>query len=130
MFVGKIDLPQLPGARGTATWPIGPILVLEVTAMKFPIQPRLFLAAASALAFLGGCASTASGPHAHGGAGANTPAMGSQMESMDMQVMCERHKKMMAGRTPQEQQAMMQEHMKGMSAEMRARMESMMKQCR
>jgi uncharacterized protein YceK len=96
--------------------------------MELAMQTSLYLPAVAALVFLGGCASTA--PHAQHSGSAGTPRMGSQMESMDMQAMCERHKKMMAGRTPQEQQAMVQEHMKGMSAEMRARMESMMKQCR
>jgi hypothetical protein len=102
---------------------------LELPAMKFPFRARAFIALAPALLFLGGCASTASAPQPHGNA-AGASAMGSNMESMDMQTMCERHKKMMAGKSPQEHQAMMQEHMKGMSPEMRQRMETMMKQCR
>lgn len=97
--------------------------------MKFTI-PGLGLAAASVLIFLAGCASTGSGSQQRGSTAAAASGMGSQMESMDMQAMCERHKKMMAGRSPQEQQAMMQEQMKAMSPEMRQRMETMMQQCR
>lgn len=90
--------------------------------MKFPTQPRLFLAATAVVALLGGCASSPPhGPRA---------GMGAQMQSMDMQAMCERHKQMMAGKSPQEQQAMMQEQMKAMSPDMRQRTETMMQQCR
>lgn len=101
---------------------------LEVSAMKLPIPPQLFLAAASALVVLSGCAGMGPGLHSRGAGGSS--GMGSPMEPMDMQSMCERHKKMMAGRSPQEQQAMMQEQMKSMSPERRQRMEAMMQQCR
>lgn len=97
--------------------------------MKFPSQARLFLAA-SFVALLGGCASMASESHRQGRTAGAPSGMGAQMESMDMQAMCERHKQMMAGRSPQEQQAMMQEQMKAMSPEMRQRMHTMMQQCR
>jgi Spy/CpxP family protein refolding chaperone len=49
---------------------------------------------------------------------------------MDMQSHCEMHKKMMAGKSPAEQQAMMQDHMKSMTPEMRQRMQSMHEQCK
>lgn len=49
---------------------------------------------------------------------------------MDMQRMCEMHKSMMAGKSAAEQQAMMNEHMKSMSPEMRSRMQAMHEQCR
>lgn len=52
------------------------------------------------------------------------------MGSMDMQAHCEMHKKMMSGKTSDEQQAMMQEHMKSMTPEMRQRMQTMHEQCK
>lgn len=57
--------------------------------------------------------------HAHGATG-----------STDMQSMCEHHRKMMAGKPPAEQQALMQERMKSMSPEMRQRMQAMHEQCK
>jgi hypothetical protein len=80
------------------------------------------LAAAALLALaLAGCAAA---PH-KGGAHAQEG-----MGAMDMQAMCDRHKKMMSGKPSAEQQAMMQEHMKGMTPEMRQRMQSMYEQCK
>ena len=52
------------------------------------------------------------------------------MGAMDMQAHCEMHKKMMSDKSSAEQQAMMQEHMKSMSAEMRQRMQTMHEQCK
>ena len=52
------------------------------------------------------------------------------MGTMDMQAMCEMHKKKMSGKAPAEQQAMMQEHMKSMTPEMRQRMQAMHEQCK
>lgn len=52
------------------------------------------------------------------------------MGTMDMQAMCERHKKMMSGNTAAEQHAMMQEHMQSMTPEMRQRMQAMHEQCK
>ena len=49
---------------------------------------------------------------------------------MDMQAMCEKHKGMMAGKSPAEQQAMMADHMKSMSPEMRTRMHAMHDKCK
>lgn len=49
---------------------------------------------------------------------------------MDMQRMCEMHKSMTAGKSTAEQQAMMNEHMKSMSPDMRSRMQAMHEQCR
>jgi len=40
------------------------------------------------------------------------------------------HKKMMSGKPSAEQQAMMQEHMKSMTPEMRQRMQAMHDQCK
>ena len=55
---------------------------------------------------------------------------GQQGMMMDMQAMCDMHKQQMAGRSPQERQAMMEERMRSMSPEMRTRMQSTMEQCR
>ncbi len=80
------------------------------------------LAAATLLvAGLVGCAAAPekSGDHSH-----------AMMGSMDMQSHCGMHKKMMAGKPSAEQQAMMQEHMKSMTPEMRQRMQAMHEQCK
>ncbi len=81
------------------------------------------LAAASLLVVgLAGCASAPakSGDHSHAAA----------TGAMDMQSHCEMHKKMSAGKTSADQQAMMQEHMKSMSSDMRQRMQAMHEQCK
>lgn len=49
---------------------------------------------------------------------------------MDMQSRCDMHKKMMSGKYSSEQQAMMQEHMKSMTHEMRQKMQVMHEQCK
>ena len=49
---------------------------------------------------------------------------------MDVQSMCDMHRKMMAGMTPAQEQAHMDEHMKSMSPEMRKKMQDMHAQCR
>ncbi len=49
---------------------------------------------------------------------------------MDMKAMCDMHRQEMAGKTAAEQQALMQEHMKSMSPDMRERMGRMHAQCR
>lgn len=70
---------------------------------------------------LAGCAAAPakSGDHAH-----------ATMDAMDMQSHCEMHKKMMSGKSSAEQQAMMQDHMKSMTPEMRQRMQAMHEQCK
>ncbi|WP_048441022.1 hypothetical protein [Caenimonas sp. SL110] len=88
---------------------------------------------------LAGCAATPaqSDAHVHADKSAK-PGMGGMggmggsggMGMMDMQQKCEMHKKMMAGKSPADQQAMMQERMKAMTPEMRQRMEAMHQQCR
>jgi hypothetical protein len=50
--------------------------------------------------------------------------------NMDPAAHCEMHKQMMSSMTPQQQQAMMDEHMKDMSPEMRARMQEMHARCK
>jgi hypothetical protein len=74
----------------------------------------LFLAAG-----LAGCAMP--GHHVHMDHGSS--------HDMDMAAMCDMHKKEMAGKTAAEQQALMQEHMKSMSPEMRQRMQEMHARC-
>ena len=74
---------------------------------------------------IGGCATGAS---TSGSMGGGMSGMGSGQ--MDMQSMCEKHKAMMAGKSTAEQQAMMSEHMKSMSPEMRTRMQKMHETCK
>lgn len=70
---------------------------------------------------LAGCAAGAqkSDTHSH-----------ATMAAMDMQSHCDMHKKMMSGKPSAEQQAMMQEHMKSMTPEMRQKMQVMHEQCK
>jgi len=82
------------------------------------VPPVSFVLLAVALA---GCAAPPHQGDAHAHAG---------MEGMDMQSMCEMHRKMMGGKPSAEQQAMMQEHMKSMTPDMRQRMQAMHAQCK
>jgi hypothetical protein len=68
---------------------------------------------------LAGCAAPQSDARAH-----------ADMSAMDMQAMCEMHKKMMSGKPPAERQAMMQEHTKSMTLEMRQRAQAMHEKCK
>ncbi|WGG52355.1 hypothetical protein [Rugamonas sp. DEMB1] len=62
--------------------------------------------------------------------GAKTGAHG-EMPMMEMKRMCEMHANMMRGKTPEERQAMMAEHMKGDSAEtMKKKMTMMDEKCK
>lgn len=83
------------------------------------LLPRLAALATvlASSALLASCAAPRHDPGQHQGA------------MMDAKAMCEMHKGMMAGKTPQERQAMMDEHMKSMSPEMRQRMQAMHAQC-
>ena len=74
---------------------------------------------------VGGCATGASTSKSMGG---GMSGMGAGQ--MDMQAMCEKHKAMMAGKPSAEQQAMMSEHMKSMSPEMRTRVQKMHETCK
>jgi hypothetical protein len=78
------------------------------------------LAVTFLVAGLAGCAAAPAktGDHAHA-------AM-----AMDMRAHCEMHKRMMSGKPSAEQQAMMQEHMKSMTPEMRQRVQAMHEQCK
>lgn len=81
---------------------------------------KLFLAGILAsVVLLAGCAnapSSVASEHRHS-------AMG------DPQAMCGMHKREMAGKTAEQRQAMMNEHMKAMTPEMRERMQKMHEQC-
>ena len=103
--------------------------------MKITPAPfRVASVAALLSVVLAGCASTsASDPPMRGtpmGAADARGGMGQQGMPMDMQAMCDMHKQQMAGKSPQERQAMMEERMRSMSPEMRSRTQSMMEQCR
>ena len=74
-----------------------------------------------ALLALAGC--TMPGPHA------GTGGMHGHMHTDDTQAMCEHHRKEMAGKTPAEQQRMMDEHMRSMTPEMRERARKMHEKC-
>lgn len=85
-------------------------------------SPRLLAPAAVSLLLAGvlaGCAMP--GRHGHMDHHAS--------QAMDMKAMCDMHRKEMAGKTAAEQQALMQEHLKSMSPEMRQRMQTMHAQC-
>ena len=85
--------------------------------LKFLAVSGAFLLAG----LIGGCAT---------GASTSGPMSGMGAGQMDMQAMCEKHKGMMAGKSTAEQQAMMSEHMKSMSPEMRTRMQKMHETCK
>lgn len=74
---------------------------------------------------IGGCATGASSTGSMGGG-----MSGMSAGQMDMQALCEKHKAMMAGKSTAEQQAMMSDHMKSMSPEMRTRMQKMHETCK
>lgn len=89
---------------------------MKLMTRAFPLLASLVLAVA-----LAGCAAAPAKRNDHSHA---------MMGTMDMQSHCEMHKKMMSGKPSAEQQAMMQEHMKSMTPEMRQRMQAMHEQCR
>ena len=91
-------------------------------------SPLAFLPALVLSALLAACAAPEAS-HSHGAGYGPPGAMGGQGGMMDMQAMCERHRKEMAGKSPAEQRALMEEHMKNMPPEMRERMKAMHEQC-
>jgi outer membrane murein-binding lipoprotein Lpp len=97
--------------------------------MKTTSSRMLLVAAGVASLLLAGCASTGNASHAE-----QTGASGrAGHAAMDMQAMCEMHRKMMAGKAPAERQAMMEQHMKSMSMspeEMGKHMQAMQEQCK
>lgn len=99
--------------------------------MKTTSRSLRWIAPGILLIALGGCAmgqhgmmgSPGPGGRGMGAAGGATPLM------MDMQAMCEMHRASMAGKSPAQRQAMMQEFMKSAAPEMRGRMQAMHEQC-
>ena len=91
---------------------------MKINSKIFGLSGVLLLAG-----LIGGCASGASNSGSMDGMG------GMSGGQMDMQEMCAKHKSMMAGKSTAEQQAMMNEHMKSMSPEMRTRMQAMQARC-
>lgn len=93
-----------------------------------------------AMTALTACATGTSGTQQSSASGASSstapgtmmgrPGAG-QAGMMDQQSMCAMYGNMMGSRTPEERQAIMDEHMKGMSPEMRQqRLQMMQQQCR
>lgn len=101
--------------------------------MDTPFPLRRTLPALLFSALLAGCAAPG-GPHAHQGGGRDYSSQGGMGQAqggmMDMQAMCDMHRKEMAGKSPAEQRSYMEERMKGMSPEMQQRMRTMAEQCR
>ena len=73
---------------------------------------------------------TSPGGMGQGGTTGQMGMMGNAGGQMDMKSMCEMHNKMMSSKTPAEQTAMMDDHMKSMSPEMRQHHMKMMQQCK
>jgi hypothetical protein len=90
--------------------------------MKLSFRFSSFAAPVLLAGLLAGCAAMNGAQDSHSHASA-PHAM------MDMQAMCDMHKQMMSGKTPTERQAMMNEHMKSMTPEMRQHMRMMHEQC-
>jgi outer membrane murein-binding lipoprotein Lpp len=63
-------------------------------------------------------------------AGCASPPMSMSKSGGDMAAMCDMHKKMMGSMSPQDQKAMMDEHMKDMSPEMRTKHMEQMSHCK
>ena len=110
--------------------------------MKSKFRFATWFAAIVAATSIAGCATSQDAKHtehhpdttAAPMAGMMSPgATGGQMAMMDMKdmkAMCDMHKKMMSGKTPEEQKAMMDERMKSMSSEMMSKHMAMMQQCK
>lgn len=68
--------------------------------------------------------------HSMGGQSSGSTIAAGQMGHMDMDAMCDTHRKMQTA-SPEQRQAMMDQQMKGMSPEMRLRhMEMMQQHCK
>jgi uncharacterized lipoprotein len=88
-------------------------------------QKRSFFAPLLLVVLLAGCATDSHVAHHQDG-----PRAQGHGSTMDMESMCSMHKQMMAGKTADEQQALMEEHMKSMPSEMRERMQMLHQQCK
>jgi hypothetical protein len=84
--------------------------------------PAAAMAALLAMSALAGCETGHRQTQMHHD-GMAMPAAGAGMASSAMSAMCAgMHEKMMAAKSPEERQALMQEHMKSMSPEVQQRM--------
>ena len=88
--------------------------------MKFLSSSAFRVAAVLFTVTLTGCAANQAAQHKEH----HPQASSMSMTDMDMKSMCDRHK-MMSMKTPEEQKAMMADHMKSMPPEMAAKMKSM-----
>jgi hypothetical protein len=79
----------------------------DVQEVEMNTRTLLMVGALAATSVLAACASQQQEPRMMMG-------RGGQMPMGDMAQMCDMHQKMMAGKSPQEQQAMMEQHMKAM----------------
>jgi hypothetical protein len=104
--------------------------------MKTMRTRRSWLAFAFVLAALSGCSMPGAGPHRmhHAGAGESTSAQGRHnsqgmgMGQEDMRAMCSGvHDRLRSARSADERAAIMQEHMRGLSPEMRKKMDEHMR---
>jgi hypothetical protein len=128
--VTEVILHQLSPAQSEAsvllgwTFPARPNARQPGIFMK--LQRHMFTRAGILLlapALLVGCAANMHAAHHQGGEPMH-------MSAKDMTAMCDMHKEMMSGKTPQQRQEMMARHMKSMSQEMRQHMQMMMQQCK
>ena len=78
----------------------------------------------------GGCATGTSSPGSMANMGGMSGMSGMGSEQMDTQGMCDGRKSMMTGKSTDEQQAKMNDHMKSMTPEMRTRMQAMYEKCK
>ena len=83
---------------------------------------RLWLLAPVLLAGLAGCAANMRSAH-------HQPGGPMHMSAGDMQAMCDMHNQMMSGKTPEQRRAIIEEHVKSMSPDMRHHMEMMQHHC-
>lgn len=110
--------------------------------MKSKFKFATWFAAIVAATVMAGCATSEDAKHSEHNPDTTTAptagmippgALGGQMAMMDMKdmkAMCDMHKKMMSGKTPEEQKAMMDERMKSMSPEMMKKHMAMMQECK
>lgn len=82
------------------------------------------VAAATAIA---GCATSPESQHRHPSPDGAAAAQGGGM--MEASAMCDKHKKMMSGKSPEEVKAMKEAHMKAMSPDMQKKHAAMMEKC-
>jgi hypothetical protein len=104
---------------------------------RAPLAAAGVAASVAVLSALSGCANSAGARHGQDQAstsGAKASARmtsgvpGGRMAMMDMMAMCDMHQKMVSPKTPEEQQASVNEHMKNVSPEKREKTISLMRE--